>query len=69
MSKVKENARKILAAEVSLRTGIPLEAADDLLDHIQGLLYDHRGGIGTYPSEQAILTEFGISPTNLWVFD
>lgn len=69
MSAVKRHARQILAADLAARRGIPLEAADDLLDHIQELLYDFRGGMSQYQSEDAILADFGISSHLWWVFD
>lgn len=69
MSLIKRNARQILAADISLKRGIPIEAADDLLDHIQELLYDFRGGMSAYPSEESIINDFGINSHLLWVFD
>lgn len=69
MSLTKENARKILTADLAFQRGIPLEAADDLLDHIQELIYDLNGGMGGYHSIDEILTDFGISSNLAWVFD
>lgn len=69
MGAIKDNARKVLAADLAFQRGIPLEAADDLLDHIQELLYDFRGGMSDYQSEDAILADFGISSHLWWVFD
>ena len=69
MSLTKANARKLLASNLAFDRGIPIEAADDLIDHIQELLYDHYGGMGSYDSPESILTDFGISSDLLWVFD
>lgn len=69
MGATKDYARQILAADIANQRGIPIEAAEDLLDHIQELLYDYRGGMGLYASEESILTEYGIPHTLLWVFD
>ena len=69
MSLTKENARKILTANLAFQRGIPIEAADDLLDHIQELIYDFKGGMGGYKSIDQILTDFGISSSLVWVFD
>ena len=69
MGAVKDHARQILAADLAFQRGIPLEAADDLLDRIQELIYDFRGGMSDYESEDAILLDFGISTHLWWIFD
>ena len=69
MSNIKRNAWQALVEEISNKYGICPEAADDLLEHIQELLYEFRGGMSAYPSEDAILADFGISSHLWWVFD
>lgn len=59
----------ILIETISQARGIPIEAGEDLVEHVQELLYEHRGGMGDYTSEEEILLNFGINPGLLWVFD
>ena len=69
MSLVKFNSMSVLIEEVSREKNIPIEAAEDLVEHVQELLYEHREGMGDYTSEEELLLNFGINPGLLWVFD
>lgn len=69
MGAVKENGKAILIQTVSRQRQIPVEAAEDLIDHIQGLMWERRQGMGSYVSDDEILIDFGINPDLLWVFD
>lgn len=69
MGAIKDHAKQILAADIAVWRGIPIEAADDLLDHVQELIFDFRGGMGAYESEEQILTDFGIQPCFIWIFE
>lgn len=69
MSLTKRYARQIVADNLSLQRGIPVEAAEDLLDHVQEIIYDHRGGMGEYKSEYDILTDYGIPIEFAFIFD
>lgn len=69
MSLVESNSMKILTQSIANNRCISYEAAEDLIEHIQGLLYEHRDGMHDYTSEEEILSDFGIKPDLLWVFD
>lgn len=69
MSMVESNSMKILIQSVANNRCISYEAAEDLIEHIQELLYEHRSGMHDYTSEEEILSDFGINPGLLWVFD
>ena len=69
MSLVESNSMNILIETVSQEKGIPIEAAEDFVEHVQELLYEHRAGMGDYTSEEELLLNFGINPGLLWVFD
>lgn len=69
MSMVESNSMKILIQSVAQDRCISLEAAGDLIEHIQELLYEYRDGMHVYTSEEEILSDFGINPDLLWVFD
>lgn len=69
MSALESNARAIIAQDISTQRGIPLEAAEDVIDRVQELLYLHRAGDNLYTSEQDILLDFGIPFSLLWAFD
>lgn len=69
MSAIKSKAKQILAAEISRSLGIPIAAADDVVDHIQELILAHRDGDDTYNSVGEILTAYNISASLAWVFD
>ena len=69
MGAVKENGMAMLIQTVSQLRGIPPEAAEDLIEHIQSLIWERRQGMGSYTSDAEILIDFGIKPDLLWVFD
>lgn len=69
MSALESNARAIIAQDISTQRGIPLEAAEDVIDRVQELLYLYRAGDNLYASEQDILLDFGIPFSLLWAFD
>lgn len=69
MSMVETNSMRILIQSVADQRCISYEAAEDLIEHIQELLYEYRAGMHDYTSEEEILYDFGINPGLLWVFD
>lgn len=69
MSLTKRHAREIVAENMSLERGIPVDAVYDILDRIQDLIYDYRFGVGEYESEDEILTDFGIPVEFGFIFD
>lgn len=69
MGLTKAHATTLLASIISENRGIPYDAADDIIDNVQELIFEFRSGSSDYDSEDAIFTDFGI-PFNLrWVFD
>lgn len=69
VSAIESNALSLIAQDISTQHGIPLEAAEDVIDRVQELLYLHRSGGILYESEQDILRDFGIPVSLLWAFD
>ena len=69
LSRVEEKARAILIQRVAQQKSIPFEAAEDLIEHIQELIYERLAGMSEYTSDEEILEDFGIDPDILWVFD
>lgn len=70
MSAIVDKAKLILAAEIARMRAIPIEAADDIISHVQDLIYDYENGdnIG-YSSINEIFDEYGIPKYLQWVFD
>ena len=69
MSMTKHKAKQILAAEISRSQGIPIAGADDVVDHVQELIYAHNDGDDTYESIGQILTAYRIPASLAWIFD
>lgn len=68
MSATKDAAKQILAAGLAAQRGIPIEAADDLVYHIQEIIWEFEDGMGSYESVEQVLIDFGIPPSLAWVF-
>lgn len=69
MSMMKAKSLQILTATLAQEACISFEAAEDAVEHVQELIYEYRGGSTVYPSEEAILDDFGINCEYLWCFD
>lgn len=69
MSMIQTKAIQILTDTLAQEACISSEAAEDVVERVQELIYDHRGGSTIYPSEEAILDDFGINRDYLWCFD
>lgn len=69
MSMMKTKSLQILTATLAQEACISSEAAEDVVEHVQELILEHRGGSTVYPSEEAILDDFGINRGYLWCFD
>lgn len=69
MSMMKTKSLQILTDTLAQEASISYEAAEDVIERVQELIYEHRGGSTIYPSEEAILDDFGINRDYLWCFD
>lgn len=69
MSMMKTKSLLILTETLAQEACISFEAAEDIVEHVQELIWEHRGGSTIYPSEEAILDDFGINHDYLWCFD
>lgn len=70
MSMMKRYAKQILAADLSARRGIPIEAADDIVDHVQDEINEFLLGVDSYyDSIKDIFDSYGIPYFLDWVFD
>lgn len=69
MGAMKDHAKKILAADISTRRGIPLAAADDLIEHIQSEIYAYENGETPYETVAELFADYGIPVYLQWVFE
>jgi hypothetical protein len=69
MSMIKTKAIQILTETLAQEACISSEAAEDVVERVQELIWEHRGGSIDYPSEEAILDDFRINRDYLWCFD
>lgn len=70
MSVTSHYAKRILAADIASKRGIPIEAADDIVEHVQDEINEYLfGEDSAYETIADIFTDYCIPCHLAWVFD